>query len=102
MGNLAVYLNIIFNILHPLVQHGADIRAFAQVRSQLGRSGRVNVLLIPHLVLQTGPEVHGDGSQLDLYLHMAGLLLEEEGNGEDEMQTSVAVGLGVLDVVLHL
>lgn len=55
---------------------------------------------VAQLVLQRGPEIHGDGAQLDLDVHHFFLVGEEDRHRHDQMQAAVAVFLRIGDVVL--
>ena len=52
-------------------------------------------------MLQTGPHIHGNGTQLDLHRQMQRPLGDDDGYVDDEVQTAIAGFLGLLDVV-HL
>ena len=58
--------------------------------------------LVLHLVLKTGPEVHGNGADLHLHLDLPLLPGEEHRDADDQVQAAVTVGLGVLDIILFL
>ena len=60
------------------------------------------VPFVPELMFQTGPEVHGDGSQLNLHLCHPFSVLQMDGNGNNQMKTAVTIGLEICDVVLFL
>ncbi len=79
-----------FRILPPL----AIIQFLCNFRRDL------HVLLVPDLVLQTGPPVHRDRSELHFHLHHLFLIVKEDGGFNDQVQTAIAVGLRVGDVVL--
>ena len=57
-------------------------------------------LLVFHLVFQTCPEVHGNRTQLDFDLHVALLVLQEDRNRDDQVETAVAVRLRIFYVIL--
>ena len=51
-------------------------------------------------MLFRSPEFHGDGAQLHLHLHEPLFVLQEDGDLHDEVEAAVAVGLGILDIIL--
>ena len=64
-------------------------------------SEKLPVGFIPQLMLQTGPHIHGNGTQLDLHRQMQRPLGDDDGYVDDQVQTAIAGFLGLLDVV-HL
>ena len=52
-------------------------------------------------MLQTGPEVHGNGTYLDLRPHGSLSLGEEYRDFYDHVVAAVAVALGILDIILY-
>ena len=58
-----------------------------------------DLFLIFDLVLKSGPKFHGDGAELDLNRNVFTSLGKIDRDGDNEMQTAVAVLLGMGDVV---
>ena len=87
------------DVLHFHVQLGAGSRALEEFFDEAVVDVRGQFFFVFELVLQAGPEVHGDGAQLDFDLHVALFVLQEDRHGNDQVETAVAVRLRVLDVV---
>ena len=64
--------------------------------------GDVVVLFVPDFVLGAGPQIHGQGAQLHLHLHGLLLVVQENRHRDNQVQTPVAIGLGILEIVLAL
>ena len=70
--------------------------------SSTSAGGDLAVVLVIDLVLEAGPEVHGDGAELHLDRHVLRPAGEEHRDLDDRVEALVAVGLGLGDVVLDL
>jgi len=91
-------LNVPAKLIHALIEVGADFGAALQLLNGFGIE--VPLLFIVELMLQAGPEIHGDGAELDLRLHHALFVGKEDWHADDQVQTAVAVELRMLDIVL--
>ena len=87
------------DVLHFHVQFGAGGGALEEFFDEAVVDVGRELFFVFELVLQAGPEVHGDGAQLDFDFHVAFFVLEEDRHGNDQVETAVAVRLRVLDVV---
>ena len=56
---------------------------------------------VTELMLQTGPEVHGNGADLDLRPHRSLSLGEEYRDLHDHMIAAVAVVFGIPDIIFN-
>ena len=54
---------------------------------------------IPQLVLQAGPEVHGNGADLDLHRYAYAARGKENRNPHGKMKASITIGLGFLNII---
>ena len=61
-----------------------------------------DILLVTQLMLQSCPEIHTVGTDLDLCTHGSFSLGEEYGDFHDHVITAVAVWLWIFDIVLYL
>ena len=94
------FLNLTANGLHPQI-HGGNI--VGTVSQFLGDEiGVLDILFVFDLMLQTGPEIHGNGAELHFYFHMTFAFGKENRNADDEMQAAVADYLGITDVIIGL
>src|SRR5699024_11112145 len=87
-------------LLHPSVELVGGIGGLGELVDQ--SVGDVAVELVVDLVLQTGPEVHGDRADLDFADDRHRSAVEEHGHLEDRVQAAIAIRLRVGDVVLDL
>ena len=53
-------------------------------------------------MFQTGPEIHGNGTDLNLHLGLHRSICEIDRHSYYHMITFVSVGLGVFDIVLYM
>ena len=98
----SVMFDYILDSLHTDIPLCALVSTFFQVVRQHIQLILGQVFLVAELVLQTCPEVHGDSAELYLGFYKALLVFKEYRHLNDKVKTSVAVGLGVLYVVLFL
>src|SRR5690625_133742 len=87
-------------LLHPSVELVGGVGRLGEFVDQ--PVGDVAVELVVDLVLQTGPEVHGDRADLDFADDRHRSAVEEHGHLEDRVQAAIAIRLRVGDVVLDL
>ena len=92
----------VLDVLHTDIPLCALVGAFFQVVRQHIQLILGQVFLVAELVFQTCPEVHGDSAELHFGFHETLFVFEEDRHLNDEVEASVAVGLGVLYVVLFL
>lgn len=59
----------------------------------------VVLFLVGDAVFHGGPEVHGDGSQLDFYRIVFVCIQTADIYAENDMMAAITVGLGVLNIV---
>ena len=95
---LACGLNALANGQHPGVRVRDDIRAVFELAHD--PLFVVNPVLIFELVLQAGPKVHGNGADLYLHHHPLGLVGKKHRDPHNQVETAVAVGLWMGDIVL--
>ncbi len=90
--------NLFGKLLHPFVGLSNNVRALLQFVNHAVR--HLAAGFVVDLMLQAGPEVHRDGSQLHFHPHHLFSVGEKDRNLQHQMVAAVAVGLGVFDVVL--
>ena len=61
-----------------------------------------DILLIANLVFQAGPPIHRNRAELHLHLHRFFLIVQVDRRFHDQVQTAIAVWLGILNIVLPL
>lgn len=61
-----------------------------------------DILLVTQLMLQSCPEIHTVGTDLDFCTHGSFSLGEEYGDFHDHVITAVAVWLWIFDIVFYL
>ena len=89
------------NLEHMLVGGCNDVCTLAQVLADL--IGNVSdVFFVFELVVQTCPEIHSDGPDLDFHTEIFLFLGEEDRDLDDQMVTAVAVRLWIFDVIFYL
>lgn len=86
--------------LHTMVELLGEVRGLGQAGDEAGR--HLPLVLVIDLVLQAGPEVHGDRPDLNLHGHGDRARAEEHRNLDERVQALVPVGLRGGDVVLDL
>ena len=60
------------------------------------------MVFVVNFVLKTRPKVHGDRAQLQFDTHVLHRGGEKNGDPNNHVQAPVAVGLGILDVILDV
>ena len=86
------------DLLHLVVGGGDHVGALPQLVHDL--LGNLLGGLVADAVLQRGPEVHGDGANLNLHRREQLAVGHVHRHVHHDVQTAVAVGLGILDVIL--
>ena len=60
----------------------------------------INGLFVFYFMLNTCPEIHGNGTELYLHLHPFLFVCKKYRNLQNQMKASIAVWLGILDIIL--
>ena len=97
---LVIGHDLVLDALHAKVQKFDLLGTIAKLVGECFCPLRRKVVLIVELMLEARPEVHRDGSELYLDLHVAFLVFKEDRYLDDEMQAPVTARLRILDVVL--
>ena len=50
-------------------------------------------------MLQACPEIHGNGAELNLYLHIFLTVRQEDGDVQDKMKAPIAIHFGIFYVI---
>lgn len=73
------FRNNVPDILHPLIQCRTLLRTVIQLVLQELCLTLRNIFLVLQLVFQTGPEIHGDGTELDFHIDQLLRILQKIG-----------------------
>ena len=95
----AVFLHLLIQHHHLCIQHGNNLGALHQIIFQMLR--RVPLELLVHLMLQTGPEVHGNSPDLDLHLRIQDPVGQIYRHCHDHMITLITALLRFCYVIFH-
>ena len=57
------------------------------------------IVLIGKLMFQARPKIHGNGANLHFHLHFFPFIGKKYGDFHNQVQTAVAVGLGITDII---
>lgn len=96
------FRNNVPDILHPLIQCRTLLRTVIQLVLQELCLTLRNIFLVLQLVFQTGPEIHGDGTELDFHIDQLLRILQKDRHLYDQVQAAVAALLGILYIILAL
>ena len=91
--------NQIPDILHTVIQLRALSCAVVEFILQIFDMIFGNIFFVAHLVLQPRPEIHRDRTELHFHRHRFFLILQENGNLYNQMETSVTAWFRILDIV---
>lgn len=92
--------DVAVDILHFDLDASQLLGAFEQSLGMLGDVGVGQRVLVPQLVFQARPVIHGDSAELNLDRRHMWTIGEENGNSINNVQTAVSVGFWILDVIL--
>ena len=93
-------MGLLVQPFHLRVETGRRLRSLGELAQQRRRD--VGAVLVVDLVLEAGPEVHGDSADLKFHRHRNHPVGQMHGDLDQRMQAPVPVGLRPRDVVLDL
>ncbi len=93
-------MGLLVQPFHLRVETGGRLGSLGELAHQRRRD--VGAVLVVDLVLEAGPEVHGDSADLKFHRHRNHPVGQMHGDLDQRVQTPVPVGLRPRDVVLDL
>ena len=90
--------DFLINHLHFLIESGNRLGTVFQPFPETLR--HIAMSFISELMLKTGPEIHGNGANLDFNRNGLGSLGQKDGHQYNQVEAAVAIFLRLIDLII--